>query len=735
MRKTVQTPFTSTLPIPRSWANRPGGERSFGMASKLGIAALVVLMAGVARGEPIDRQALVGRHRVRLESPDRLNPLSVGNGEFAFTVDITGLQTFPAFHKKGMPLGTLSQWGWHSFPNPDGYALSGILTDYEVGGRTIPYASDEHGSDGYSAQGQWLRANPHRLHLGRIGLRLLLQDGTEADIDDLKNTRQELDLWTGTITSSFELEGTPVQVETVCDPRVDQVAVRIESPLLNSGAVSLFVAFPYGSGFWGLDADWDQPDRHRTQIREDADGFRWSRELDDDAYFVHLAASDELTLEQEANHKYRLSALGRDELAFVCALSSEPLPGRRPGFESVRRDAAAFWAGFWSSGGAVDFSECTDSRAAELERRVVLSQYLTAIHCAGSRPPQETGLVGNSWHGKFHLEMHWWHAAHFWLWNRCALAERSLAWYQTILPRARATARTQGYDGARWPKMVGPEGRESPSRVGVFLVWQQPHPIYYAELCYRASPTRQTLEHHREIVFQTAEFLASYPTWEEDRRRFVLGPALIPAQESYGSTRAENLNPTFELAYWYWALETALAWRSRLGLEPEPRWDHVKQHLAKPHVRDGVYTGIETPPFTLYRDHPSMVAAWGVVPATPLIDPMTMKQTLAHVLTSWDWPKTWGWDYPMLAMTAARVGEPEKAVDALFLASPKNRFLTNGHNYQSERLPLYLPGNGGLLAAVAMMAAGWDGCPDRPAPGFPDNGQWNVRWEGLTPAP
>jgi hypothetical protein len=33
-----------------------------------------------------------------------------------------------------------------------------------------------------------------------------------------------------------------------------------------------------------------------------------------------------------------------------------------------------------------------------------------------------------------------------------------------------------------------------------------------------------------------------------------------------------------------------------------------------------------------------------------------------------------------------------------------------------------------------MMAAGWDGAPARPAPGFPDVGRWTVRWEGLKPA-
>ena len=53
-------------------------------------------------------------------------------------------------------------------------------------------------------------------------------------------------------------------------------------------------------------------------------------------------------------------------------------------------------------------------------------------------PPQETGLTVNSWYGKFHLEMHWWHAAHFALWNRTPLLEKSLGWYDRILPAARS---------------------------------------------------------------------------------------------------------------------------------------------------------------------------------------------------------------------------------------------------------------------------------------------------------
>jgi hypothetical protein len=62
---------------------------------------------------------------------------------------------------------------------------------------------------------------------------------------------------------------------------------------------------------------------------------------------------------------------------------------------------------------------------------------------------------------------------------------------------------------------------------------------------------------------------------------------------------------------------------------------------------------------------------------------------------------------------------------------PKNRFWPNGHNYQRPGLTAYLPGNGGLLAAIGMMAAGWTGGPRLHAPGFPADGQWSVAVEGI----
>jgi hypothetical protein len=117
------------------------------------------------------------------------------------------------------------------------------------------------------------------------------------------------------------------------------------------------------------------------------------------------------------------------------------------------------------------------------------------------------------------------------------------------------------------------------------------------------------------------------------------------------------------------------------------------------------------------------------------VDREMMRRALAGVMRSWNFDTTWGWDYPLIAMTAARVGEPETAVDALLMDTQKNTYLANGQNYQDARLTVYLPGNGGLLTAVAMMAAGWDGAPDVPAPGFPRDGRWTVRSEGLSRLP
>ena len=83
--------------------------------------ALICSVSGVAKQTPINRLALVTRNNPQVTAFDSLSSLSVGNGEFAYTVDATGLQTFPEMYTNGVPLGTQSQWGWHSYANPKNY--------------------------------------------------------------------------------------------------------------------------------------------------------------------------------------------------------------------------------------------------------------------------------------------------------------------------------------------------------------------------------------------------------------------------------------------------------------------------------------------------------------------------------------------------------------------------------------------------------------------------------------
>lgn len=677
----------------------------------------------------LNRKAIVERHNPKLSAFDPLSPLSVGNGEFAFTADITGLQTFPDAYEQGTPLHTLSQWGWHAFPNPNNFRIEEATYGFQVGQRSVPYAANPPEGGGYSPAAEWLRANPHRLDLGRLGFVLHRANGTLAQPEELEAVAQNLGLWTGRLDSRFSLDGDNVRVTTVCHPHLDCIGVRVESSLLTAQRLTVRLAFPYALGEWKRTNDWDNPEAHQTLLHKGENHADFRRVLDADEYFVRLQWSGEATLEQVGSHEFELSSNNESALEFSCAFSPTPFSFELPTVGTIIAAAAERWNGFWQSGGAVDFSGSTDPRWPELERRVVLSQYVTAINCSGSTPPQETGLVCNSWHGKFHLEMHWWHAAQFALWNRLPLLEHSLGWYQKILPLAQENARKQGYEGARWPKMVAADGHDSPSSVGTFLIWQQPHPLYFAELCYRERPEAATLEQYREMVFETAQFMASYARWDAENQRYVLGPALIPAQESYGAQRDTNLNPTFELAYWQWALGIAQQWRERCGLQREAKWDEVRDHLAKAPLRDGIYDAIETPPYLIRGDHPSMLAALGVLPPTPLIDAAAMRATLQSVLKEWNWKSTWGWDYPMIAMTAARLGLPQIALDALLMEAPKNRYLPNGHNYQEARLPLYLPGNGGLLAAVAHLVA--DATPQ--GSGSLETGDWLIRWENLRP--
>jgi hypothetical protein len=728
------------------------------------------LAAGGHSGR-IDRRALVTRHDVIFKRIDPTSPLMVGNGNFGFTADVTGLQTFPGQYAPQAPLLTEAQWAWHSFPNPRHYRYQDSLVPVKAHGRTeyYPWVGSLSEQATHPAI-RWLRENPHRFSLARVSLYLTSGDGRRARFIDLSATHQRLDLWSGALLSRFNFDGEPVRVETRVHPRLDMLIVTLASPALAEGRLGVDLALPGVSTNLDPDPeDWSHPKRHRSTVTGHGPR-RLSLEciLDATHYYVTVSANHDVTFMHTGPHAFRILPSGArtprarsrlpHAITVMMLFTRQPYAGALPSAAAARAAVADHWHRFWERGGAVDLSGSTDPRAFELERRIVLSQYLMAVNAAGVYPPQETGLFSNSWYGKFHLEMHLWHEAWLAVWGHPALLERSMPWYLRHLGQAEARARAHGWRGAMWPKMVGPGGRESPSPINPFIMWQQPNPIYLSEVLYRGEPTRATLLHYRDLVFQTADLLASFAYFDRVRGAYVLGPPIMPAQEAFPPLT--TFDPTFELEYFRFGLRTAQKWRERLGLLPDPRWAEVLAKLAPLPQRGGLYlpTGSvpqfwqqaesaacshgHTGPQCRNRDHPSLLGALGLLPGLDA-DRETMRRTLSAVLAHWDLRQAWGWDFPLMAMTATRLDEPREAVNLLFYDAPNNHWgpagmtprahLTAAGTYQLDG-ETYFPSNGSLLLAVALMTAGWDG-ESAPTPGFPHDGRWHVRTEGVLKLP
>ncbi len=664
----------------------------------------------------IDRRQWTSRHDPILTDADPSSPLSVGNGDFAFTADITGLQTLYADYAAETPLCTMSNWGWHVIPadTPAGkYTLDDVRMDrFDFCGREVTYARTKF--PGNEQVYDWLRQNPHKCTLARIGLRL---DGRELKAPDFADVYQQLHLYSGTLESRYTLRGIPCRVQTACAPERDALAFRIESELLTRG-LTVDLDFPYGSEDITA-SDWHAEEKHETML----DGCAICRKMDNLTYTVRIDAPD-VRVEQIAFHRIRIRTdLPVLELAVSFARDDVPAPDNA---DAILRRSAAWWASFWQKGGAIDLSDAGDPRATELERRIVLSLYLLTIQSAGHVPPAETGLTCNSWYGKAHLEMHFWHMAWAPLWGHDELLERCLPWYHEHLPEARANAARNGYPGARWPKMIADDALDSPSPIAVLLVWQQPHIIVLLNMLYRSMPQERQaafLREHWPLIRETADFMAGYAV-KDAQGEYHLEPPVIPVQERYDPKTTRD--PSFEVAYWQFGLELAIRWAEQMGATPDAKWRDVARHMVPPPMHAGLYIAQANCPDTfetMAEDHPSMLQCLGMLPGEG-IDRAAMSHTLDKVLEVWDENSLWGWDFAVMAMTAARLGRHQLAVDLLLRETNKNTYVASGNNRQVSRsdLPLYLPGNGSLLLATAMMAA---------AESFPQNDAWRMRCEGL----
>ncbi|MBI5011124.1 MAG: hypothetical protein HZB98_16045, partial [Bacteroidia bacterium] len=283
------------------------------------------------------------------------SPAQAGNGEFAFGVDITGLQTF-------VPFNTLSQWSWHSFPLPGGINKEDF--------KGVPLPADDRMINFFMPDkdqpelSEWLAGNPHRFNLGRIEFVLIKSDGSGATEADLKNCRQETDLWEGIIYSSFELEGEIVRVKTACHPSSDALGFSVTSDLIRTGQIKILIDFPYADSknmamYLG---DYFRPDAHSSIVRIIKDNtVEIKRTMDDAEYYVAISwTTDARFLEGDtitSPHRFYLDPSGTDKLEFSCTFSKQENVKGFPSAENIFAESKKGWQEFWKSGAAIDLSK------------------------------------------------------------------------------------------------------------------------------------------------------------------------------------------------------------------------------------------------------------------------------------------------------------------------------------------------------------------------------------------
>ncbi|KAL4933775.1 uncharacterized protein BDV17DRAFT_286587 [Aspergillus undulatus] len=656
--------------------------------------------------------------------------MQVGNGNFAFSADITGLQTV-------LPFNTLSSWCWcnDSLPTTAGQTdpadFSGM--DLWTHGRLVNYAIPNPNQPEIS---QWLVANPHRVNLGRVGF---LYKGRNVSIEDIAQIKQSLDLYSGVLTSVFTLHEQRVSVTTAADPDKDVVAVDVQSALVQDGSLGVFFDYPLTTGANKFEApfvgDWAAVSAHTSVLKElTARKAVITHSLGGTAYLniIEWEQAGHIQGPLNGTHRYLLQPTGKtNSFTFTTGFfpSTKDKNGTTKLFAAVKQASTQWWANYWESGAFLDLTRSNSPDVLELQRRIILSQYLLAVNSAGKDPPQESGLQNNGWYGKFHLEMTFWHLGHWARWNKWSLLDRSLGVYNRLLPSSIERANNQGYDGARLGKMSDPRGSSAPGEQNALLIWQQVHPMFFAELEYRSAPSEETLRKWDHLLEELATWMVSYAFWNASTGVYDLGPPMHASSEN--TSPNSTYNPTFELAYWRFGLRIAADWKIRQGISVPKPWTHVLHNLAPLPVIDGAYS-IAADLRDMWSneaymtDHPSQVAVFGLLPPTAGVDVGIVNATMARIIENWHLDQSYGWDFPMLAMTALRLEDVDGAVG--WLLHEHFQFDDVGNPLgTADVVPTpYFPASSALLFAVAMMAGGWDGAGGSHFPG-----DWDVDVDGF----
>ena len=235
--------------------------------------------------------------------------------------------------------------------------------------------------------------------------------------------------------------------------------------------------------------------------------------------------------------------------------------------------------------------------------------------------------------------MFFWHSAHSALRNAWDLLNRSSSTYVRFL--STSVQRAQGQEGcpagARWPKMTDPLGRSSPGEINELLIWQQPHPLVFAEYEFRAPRSapdaRATLEKWRDVVRATADGVAIFAKQNERTGFFDLGPLIYVVSEDTSPNVAHNpaIEPPTSGSGW---TTRALGWR---GLQERFRRRGGRCADGLYAVYEGIPTDFwDTPTHTNFNDHSALVGLYGWLSQTANVSVDLAKATAEKVWTHWN---------------------------------------------------------------------------------------------------
>lgn len=591
------------------------------------------------------KEEQIRKYNLHFNNIDIKNPITLGNGDFAITLDQTGTQSlYNDF--KDIPLTCISNknWFYKDLSNIK------IKPSYIDGKSYMLYNHDDN--ENYNL----LRRYPHKYSF--MHMVLLDESNNIINKDLISNQSSSLDLYLGIFNSSFKYNNKHVKTKTLIYQDTDELSFSLESSNLRLALIFNF------------------PSYEKKGYKEG----NLNIKIINDKVSLIYDDKNSLSFNISSNSKYILNnnMLIFNETTLNLNLSLDEIKNKGKLLDS-------FWAE--DNGIIID-----DER---LSRRMVLSKYLLHVNSSGIYPPSEAGLTYNNWNSKFHLEMHLIHS----LWNlynnHLNDVLKSFDYYLSIYSISEKRANLNGYKGIRLPKMTSPDGLDSPSNIGPLLIWQVPHILFMLQEIYYIYNRTDILIKYEPLIKGTLDFMISLFKYKDGKYQ-ILDP-IMECCEAIDIDKCAN--PMFEIEYFRYVLQRQKSIDIVMYDKYQYDYDKYINNLIEPKIDDGIYlkTGMIKDKYEIYKDHPTEVFSYSYF-KSDRINNTVMKDTIDYVINNMDLSSYWGWDFPLMGLCYLNLGFIKESIDITLYDSFNNQYLYNGHNTSlRDDLKIYLPGNGAFL--------------------------------------